>query len=192
MLKFFQKNRCAMPLIFLLIYGIPLTRLLISFNNSLLFYARLIGLISFLNVFAQVMLGSFRVFFKKLYKPVKVYAFHNYLGLITLVLSFIHGLIYGLNLAINHGIIALVLMSVTVIISDLKYFFKINVNTVFWRVTHLLNYALFPLLFVHALRFSLVMSNLINYCLFVGYLIVSLIAVLYKVREKIKSKQINA
>jgi len=192
MIKFFKQNRCAMPLIFLLIYGLPLSYLLINFNNTLLFYSRIIGLIAFINVFAQVLLGSFRSFFKKLYNPLKVFKLHNYLGMITLILGLTHWLIYGLTISLNPGLIALSLMTITVITSDLKYFFNVNINNAFWRLTHLLNYSLFPILYIHALNLGLIMQNSITFTLITSYLIFGLIAGVYKLIIKVRTKQISS
>lgn len=202
---FFKRNRCAIPLIFLLVYGIPIIYLFTNYTPSILFISRVIGLIAILNVFTQVMLGSFRTFFNKHYNPLKVYSFHNYLGLFTLIISLVHVLIHGSlgaglinallfnsDLFTNLGTIAFYLMIITVIPSDLKYFFKIDFSTKAWRVIHLFNYSLFPLLFGHAIYLSITLRNVVNYYLFIALLIAVIIAGFYKGYKKLKSRNVNS
>jgi predicted ferric reductase len=140
-----------------------------------------------------VMLGAFRDFFKKLYNTLKVYWFHNYFGLFTLLLVLFHVFtksfiwsnfwnIFLLNssLAVNLGTIAFYVISLTVITSDLKYFFKINYDYKVWRLIHALNYILFPVIYFHALNLGTVFGSAINYYLLTALLIIALISIIYR------------
>ncbi|HLE05923.1 MAG TPA: hypothetical protein VI790_01075 [Candidatus Nanoarchaeia archaeon] len=198
-MKFFKDYPCAIPLLFLLAYGIPILALIPHYSPDVIFFSRLIGLIAFLNVFTQVMLGSFRAFFKTYYNPIKVFYFHNILGLTTLILVIIHALTqpniiqsltFNANTDVNLGVIALYIMTITVITSDLKYFFKVDYSTIIWRGIHLLNYSLLPILFFHALNLSLAMKNIVVYCLFIFYLAIVIIGGFYKIKRITHTKSI--
>jgi DMSO/TMAO reductase YedYZ heme-binding membrane subunit len=154
-------------------YLIPLIVLFSNFSPTTGFILRGIGLIAFTSIFVQIMLGSFRPFFNKTYDSVKIYWFHNYLGLITLVLALVHAgarsLLFGVintlllntNLAVNLGMIALYFMVLTVGTSDLKFFFKVKIGYNFWRMIHLLNYILFILVYVHAVMIGTEFNSII-------------------------------
>ena len=74
-------------------------------------------------------------------------------------------------------------MNLTVITSDLKYLFNVQVSHKFWHLTHLLNYALLPLLYIHALRVSNVMQQMVSYYLITGLLVIAMISGLYKIKK---------
>lgn len=198
-MKFFKDYPCAIPLLFLLAYGVPILALIPHYSPDIAFLSRLIGLIAFLNVFTQVMLGSFRTFFKAHYNPLKVFKFHNILGVITLLLTLTHALTqpniiqsltFNANTDVNLGVVALYIMLITVTTSDLKYFFNINYSTIIWRGIHLLNYSLLPILFFHALSLSLAMKNIVVYYLFIFYLALVIIGGFYKIKKITHTKSI--
>lgn len=197
MTSFFTQNKCAIPLLFMITYGVPLIYLFTNYSPTLDFLSRVIALIAFLNVFAQVMLGSFRSFFKKHYHPAKVFRFHNYLGFMTLILGLIHVLIRGLisnnlinallfntSTSNNLGATALYVMIITVVSSDLKYFFNINCSTRAWRAIHLLNYVLFPLILFHAWN-GVTLQNVIVLYFFISYLVLIILAGSYKMYDQL-------
>ncbi|MBD3312568.1 hypothetical protein GF352_03910 [archaeon] len=197
MKKFFKHNKCAIPLLFLLAYGVPMIYLFTNYSFNIGFLSRMLGLTAFLNVLLQVMLGSFRDFFKEIYHPVKVFRFHNYLGVATLIIASIHVIIRGLidnnllsallfnnSISNNLGAAAFYIMFITVGTSDLKYFFNVNYNNKLWRIIHVFNYALFPIIFLHALN-GVTLQNVINYYLFIGYMIVILLSGAYRVYDKV-------
>jgi DMSO/TMAO reductase YedYZ heme-binding membrane subunit len=185
---------------FFLAYAVPLINLFTGYYYpDLLFASRVLGLIAFINVFVQVMLGSFRKFFIKLFKPLNVFNFHNILGLITLIIGLLHFFIQvylGIDLisllTLNSGlevsvsVIALLVMLITVISSDLKYLFKVNYSQKAWRLIHILNYSLFPLLYVHAYYLSITLQTVLLQYLFIGYLVLTIIGGLYKTLVKLK------
>lgn len=190
-MDFFKKYPCAIPLLFLLAYGIPILALVPYFSFQLQYLSRLLGLIAMLNVFTQVMLGTFRKFFNNYYKPAKVFKFHNTLGVITLIIVLVHAIIMpdvinslllNSNLGVNLGTIALYIMSITVLSSDLKYFLKINYSTKTWRLIHILNYSLLPILFFHAINLSLTLRNPIVYYLFIVYLALTIVGIIKKIK----------
>lgn len=197
MKSFFKQNKCAIPLLFLLAYGVPMIYLFTNYSPSIGFLSRVLGLTAFLNVLVQVMLGSFRDFFKELYHPVKVFRFHNYLGAATLIIALVHVLIRGLidnnllsallfnsSISNNLGAAAFYLMLITVGTSDMKFFFNINYDAKVWRMIHVFNYALFPIIFLHALN-GITLQNLINYYLFISYTAVILLSGAYRVYDKV-------
>jgi len=195
-----SKLKYFIPLLFLTAYIVPISYLFIMHPFSLSFFSKMAGVIAFINIFTQVMLGAFRDFFKKLYNPLKVYWFHNYLGLSTLILVIVHIItknfvlnnlasVFLLNsgLPISLGVIAFYLMALTVISSDIKYFFKISYNYKLWRAIHLLNYALFPIVYFHIFYLGTIFGSSIVYYLITGLLILASLAVLYRVLVSIKS-----
>lgn len=144
------------------------------------------------------MLGVFRSFFNEHYNPKKVFLFHNIVGLITLILSFAHVIMVmmfsGFNalLSINFGILtgsfALGLMTLSVISSDLKFFFKIKINESLWRLLHYFNYMLFPLLLIHELMIGLLSKNYIALIALIVCLLYVIIGIIYKLASFFVSK----
>ncbi|MDD2678752.1 MAG: ferric reductase-like transmembrane domain-containing protein [Candidatus Nanoarchaeia archaeon] len=204
-MKFGSGVKYFIPFAFLAIYLIPLSHLFFSQPLGISLASKFAGVIAFLSIFTQVMLGAFRDFFKKIYNPLKVYWFHNYLGLFTFLLVLFHFLtkefvwsnlmnIFLLNsgLGISLGVIALYVMALAVISSDLKYFFKININYKIWHAMHLLNYSLFPIIYFHVLYLGTIFESALNFYLITGLLIFASMAFVYRAFKIISlSKKIN-
>jgi predicted ferric reductase len=193
-----KNNTWFIVLLFLLGYIIPLVYLFQFYSPTLGFLARLLGLLALLNVIVQVLLGSFRLFFIQRFNANFIVKFHNYLGLTTLIISLIHviyhlffttgffnPLILASGLGINLGVIALYFMLVTVITSDLKFFFNVNINQKVWRLIHLLNYSLFPLLLAHSYYLSALLANSLMFYFFLACLIIVTISALYRIKTKL-------
>ncbi len=198
-----MKKNDYQKIIFVLItlsYLVPLLVLFNNFSMTVGFVLRLFGILAFVNTFVQIMTGSLRNVFKKIFNPVRIYWFHNYMGVITLVFALIHALsrapIYGLmnilllntNLSGNIGMIALYLMILTVFTSDLKYFFKIKYNHTLWRIIHLLNYIMFFLIYVHASMLGTEFNNVLMIVTANTYLVLVVLGFSYRIYTSIIKK----
>jgi predicted ferric reductase len=200
-----SKLKYALPFVFLFIYLVPLFYLFNTQELGITLLSKFAGVIAFINIFAQIMLGAFRNFFKKSYNPLKVFWFHNYLGLFTLLLvifhiftkSFIWSNFWNIflinsSLAINLGVIAFYLMSLTVISSDLKYFFKINYDYKLWRFIHLANYLLFPIIYFHIFYLGTIFDNGFIHFMMNTLLAIASAAVIYRASISIRAiKRVN-
>ncbi|MBN1923891.1 MAG: ferric reductase-like transmembrane domain-containing protein [Nanoarchaeota archaeon] len=181
-------------------YIIPLVLVFSNFSNTASFYLRLIGLVAFVNTFVQLMLGSFRNFFKNNFNPLIVFKSHNYLGLFTLFLALVHGMVkaYSLglldvlmleaSLGVVLGVIALYVMIITVFTSDLKYFFKVRYDYNVWKIIHLFNYALFFLIYFHAKSIGTDFNNELMVVTSSVFLVMAVIGLIYRSYKIIKTK----
>ncbi|MBN2050379.1 MAG: ferric reductase-like transmembrane domain-containing protein [Spirochaetales bacterium] len=123
-----------------------------SFGLYLL--ARAFALIGFVLMFYQFILTARLPFLEKLFQRSRLVKRHRLLGRIGFSLILLHGVILlvqdlSLYSAKTLGLIALILLTITVAAASLAKPLKLSVKT--WRTVHLAAYVVFPLAFIHAL-----------------------------------------
>ena len=153
---------------------------------------RIAALEAFTLIFLNIVTGSFRPFFNRVFKARSVQRIHVLTGVVGLSLALAHGitaLVYGIEFynagAVYIGPIMLAVLTVAIAAALMRRRMK---NT--WRWIHRLNYLVFAAVLGHGLILGYdLKSEVLLKVLFISYAAVVAAGLIYRIRAWVVSRE---